>query len=88
MTPKLIVISAPSGGGKTTISQEILKRHPGLVFSVSATTRARRIDEVDGRDYHFLRRAEFERLIDEEDTVEAYTLAMLYAPTWFTIRTM
>lgn len=70
MSARLIVISAPSGGGKTTIAQEILKRHPDLVFSVSATTRPRRTGEADGKDYHFLSREEFEGLIREGQLVE------------------
>lgn len=51
---RLIVFSAPSGTGKSTIAARILERFPDLVFSVSATTRARRSNEVDGTDYHFL----------------------------------
>lgn len=58
---KLIVISAPSGAGKTTIAREVLKRIPSLEFSVSATTRPRRLGEEDGRDYFFLTREEFDR---------------------------
>ncbi len=59
----LIVLSAPSGAGKTSIARAILARHPGMRFSVSATTRPRRSGEVDGRDYFFLSRAEFERRV-------------------------
>jgi guanylate kinase len=59
----LIVISAPSGAGKTSIAQAILARHPRMRFSVSATTRAKRATEVDGKDYFFLPREEFERRI-------------------------
>jgi guanylate kinase len=69
-TGRLIVISAPSGGGKTTIAGEILRRHPDLVFSVSATTRPKREYEVDGVDYHFLTRDGFEKLIRERQLVE------------------
>jgi len=69
-TGTLIVISAPSGGGKTTIAGEILRRHPELVFSVSATTRPKRAHEADGVDYHFLTRAEFEKLIAGDQLVE------------------
>jgi guanylate kinase len=67
---RLIVISAPSGGGKTTIAGEILRRHPRLVFSVSATTRPKREYEVNGVDYHFLTREEFSALIAERQLVE------------------
>jgi guanylate kinase len=59
----LIVLSAPSGAGKTSIARAILARHPGIRFSVSATTRDRRSGEVDGRDYFFLSRKEFERRV-------------------------
>ena len=69
-TGKLIVISAPSGAGKTTIAREILKRNPSLEFSVSATTRPRRLGEIDGRDYFFLTREEFERRVRGGDFVE------------------
>ena len=59
-TGKLIVISGPSGVGKSTIVKEMLKR-TGARFSVSATTRAPRAGEVDGREYFFVDRAAFER---------------------------
>ena len=62
--PKLFVISAPSGCGKTTIVKAILERHPEFRFSVSTTTRKKRNDEVDGRDYFFLTPEEFQRRID------------------------
>ena len=67
---RLIVISAPSGAGKTTIAREILKRNPSLEFSVSATTRPRRIGEEHGRDYYFLSREEFERRVRAGEFVE------------------
>ena len=57
---KLVVISGPSGSGKTSVVRA-LRKHPRVVFSVSATTRPIRPDEADGVDYHFLDRAEFER---------------------------
>lgn len=61
MTPFLLVLSAPSGGGKTTIARKLLQGRGDLGYSVSATTRALRPGELDGRDYHFLTRAEFEQ---------------------------
>ena len=68
--PTLFVISAPSGGGKTTIVKAVLERHPDFEFSVSATTRPKRAVEQDGRDYFFLQREEFERLLREDALVE------------------
>lgn len=59
----LIVLSAPSGGGKSTVARALLAADPKLTYSVSVTTRPRRPNEVDGRHYHFVERAEFERLI-------------------------
>lgn len=59
MNPFPIILSAPSGGGKTTIARALLKRRPDLGYSVSCTTRAPRQGEADGRDYRFMSRAEF-----------------------------
>lgn len=66
----LIVISAPSGCGKTTIARAILQRYPSMLFSVSATTRPRRPTEVDGKDYFFLTKEEFERRVAQGDLIE------------------
>lgn len=67
---KLIVISAPSGCGKTTIAHELIRRHPDVEFSVSATTRPRRTTETDGKDYYFISREEFLKGIDEGRFIE------------------
>jgi len=61
VTPRVVVLSAPSGGGKTTIAQALLARRPDIGYSVSATTRPPRVGEKDGQAYHFLTREEFER---------------------------
>ncbi|MCZ7556676.1 MAG: guanylate kinase [Bacteroidia bacterium] len=66
----LFVLSAPSGAGKTTIARGILQRFPALRFSVSATTRAQRPRETEGKDYYFLTREEFERRVAGGDVVE------------------
>ncbi|HMC06148.1 MAG TPA: guanylate kinase [Solirubrobacterales bacterium] len=58
--PKVFVITGPSGVGKGTLIAELLRRVPGLELSVSATTREPREGEVDGRDYHFLSRGDFD----------------------------
>ncbi|GBE12806.1 guanylate kinase [bacterium BMS3Bbin14] len=60
----LLVLSAPSGGGKTTILKKVMAGLPGLVFSVSHTTRKPRPGEQDGRDYYFVSRQEFESIRD------------------------
>lgn len=67
---KLIVISAPSGSGKTTIAKEIIRLNSSLGFSVSATTRQRRDNEAEGKDYFFLSDAEFKQRIERGDFVE------------------
>jgi guanylate kinase len=59
----LLVLSSPSGAGKTTLTRMLLDRSPELRFSVSHTTRAPRSNEVDGRDYHFVDRARFVELV-------------------------
>lgn len=61
----LFVISGPAGAGKGTLRGELFKAVPGLDWSVSCTTRAPRAGEVDGRDYHFVSRDEFERSVAE-----------------------
>lgn len=67
---KLIIFSAPSGSGKTTIVRELLKRFPRLEFSISATSRAPRGTERNGVDYYFLSPREFRQAIDEQRFVE------------------
>ncbi|MDQ4063468.1 MAG: guanylate kinase [Actinomycetota bacterium] len=62
---RLIVVSGPSGAGKSTLIREALEAVPELAYSVSATTRQPRDGEVDGRDYVFLSREEFEKWIQE-----------------------
>lgn len=59
------MISAPSGAGKTTLVRGLIERHPEFEFSVSYTTRPQRPNEVDGKDYHFVSKAEFEALRDK-----------------------
>lgn len=70
MIPFLLVISAPSGAGKTTIAQALLAARDDLGFSVSATTRAPRTGEQDGVHYHFLGHDEFERRIAADEFLE------------------
>lgn len=61
----LIIISAPSGCGKTTVVDRLLKRHPEWVRSISATTRAPRTGEKNGEDYFFVGEAEFKKMTDD-----------------------
>ena len=61
----LIVISGASGTGKGTVCKELLAREQGIAYSVSATSRAPRAGEQDGREYYFRTRAEFEAMIEE-----------------------
>ena len=65
-----MVVSAPSGAGKTSICREILRRFPNIRFSVSCTTRPPRRGEISGRDYEFISRAEFRERMDRGEFVE------------------
>ena len=67
---KLIVITGPSGVGKGTIVESLLQRHARLSVSVSATTRQPRKGEVEGKDYYFVSREEFERAIANNEFLE------------------
>ncbi|GMV17616.1 MAG: guanylate kinase [Polyangiaceae bacterium] len=68
--PLLIIISSPSGAGKTTLTTRLRERVPNLRFSISHTTRQRRPNEEDGREYHFVSRETFERLIQLDEFLE------------------
>ena len=70
MRGRLIVVSGPSGAGKSTLIKASLEAVPELAYSVSATTRGPRPGEVDGKDYIFLSREEFERWIEEDRFLE------------------
>ncbi|MDK2908782.1 MAG: guanylate kinase [Bacteroidales bacterium] len=70
MDGKVIIFSAPSGSGKTTIVHEVMRKVDGLGFSVSATSRAPRPGEVHGRDYYFISREEFKHRAGQGEFVE------------------
>lgn len=70
MSNKVIIFSAPSGSGKSTIVSHILKLHPEMEFSVSATSRAPRGQERNGIEYHFFTADEFRKMIAEDNFVE------------------
>ena len=65
-----LILSGPSGSGKSSISKEIMKRHPDVAFSISCTTRAPRGTERNGVDYHFLSREDFRKKIEVGDFIE------------------
>ena len=67
---KLIILSAPSGTGKTTICKELLKRNPTWIFSISVTTREKRENEIRNRDYVFITNEKFDHLIKFGDLLE------------------
>ncbi|MET0240965.1 MAG: guanylate kinase [Sphingobium sp.] len=66
----LFVLSSPSGAGKSTIARKMLEADPGLQMSISATTRAIRAGEVDGRDYHFVDLARFREMVADQQFLE------------------
>jgi guanylate kinase len=66
----LVIVSSPSGAGKTTLTRRLLEEFKDLEFSVSYTTRPMRAGEVDGRDYHFVTPAKFEEMVERGDFAE------------------
>ncbi len=70
MRGKLIIFSAPSGAGKTTIVKHLLQQNFNLVFSISATSRPPRNTETHARDYHFISEKEFQEKIENDDFLE------------------
>ncbi len=87
MKPLLIVVSAPSGAGKTTLCDRLLQDYPEITYSVSCTTREPRGDEEDGIDYYFLSAAEFARRAAageflEQATVHGFRYGTLKAPVY------
>jgi guanylate kinase len=77
---KIIIIAAPSGSGKTSITRHLLQQFPQLAFSISATTRAPRGVEVHGREYYFLSEADFRQRIEDGAFVE---WEMVYAGKYY-----
>ena len=68
---KCIILSAPSGSGKTTLVKHLLSfKNLNLVFSISATTREKRIDESHGKDYFFIKNKEFKKMIVDDEFIE------------------
>ena len=65
-----IVLSSPSGAGKTTITKKISQKYPNIKISISHTTRKPRPNEIDGVDYHFVSKEKFEKLIKEKNFYE------------------
>src|SRR5690349_7128146 len=66
----MLVLSSPSGAGKTTLSRMLLEHDPTLQLSVSVTTRTRRANERDGRDYHFIDKGGFEQMVKNNELLE------------------
>lgn len=70
MTGKIIIITAPSGAGKTSITRYLLNKYPQLAFSISAATRAARGSEKNGADYYFISLQDFEQKINNNEFIE------------------
>jgi guanylate kinase len=66
----MVVLSSPSGAGKTTLTRKLLKENPDMAMSVSATTRQPRPGETEGEDYYFISKNKFTDMVDEEEFLE------------------
>ena len=66
----MLVLSSPSGAGKTTLSRRLLAEHAGVELSISVTTRQRRLSEVDGSDYHFIDRERYDAMVKNDELLE------------------
>lgn len=65
-----IVLSSPSGGGKTTVAKYLIGKYPQISFSISATTRSKRPGEIEGKDYYYLSKEEFLKKIERGELIE------------------
>ena len=74
MSGILFIVSAPSGAGKTSLVAALIKTEPTVKLSISHTTRPPRASEIDGRDYHFVAAAEFERMLEAGAFLESATI--------------
>ena len=73
-TGKLIVISAPSGTGKTTLVKRLLEKEPNMIASVSFTTRPMRENEIEGIDYSFVDESKFKQMVEMDEFLEHATV--------------
>jgi len=70
----LLILSSPSGAGKSTMARRLIAKNPAMQFSVSATTRAPREGEEEGREYYFRTQAEFDRMVADREMLEYATV--------------
>ena len=75
--PFLIIISSPSGAGKSTICNMLIQGNKGIKLSISATTRLKRSNEIDGHDYYFVTRDEFEELEAKNQLLESANIFVI-----------
>ena len=76
----MLVLASPPGGGKTTITRELMRTDPQTVISVSATTRAKRPGEVEGQHYYFVSREKFQQMVDNGEMLE---YALVYNKNYY-----
>jgi guanylate kinase len=84
-TPFLIIISSPSGAGKTTICKKIIDNDPSIIMSISSTTRAKRNNEINGKDYNFISQSKFDELKYNNEFLED---AIVFDNKYGTLRSM